>query len=226
MLRRCLVTSAAEQLYPYREPSALSGHRRRLLQRARGDVLDLSSRWAANRACYVPGALASLTVLSPPGPAPRPPGWADDPVTDNPVVLGTGLDGLGLPGGSYDTIVATLALCTAVDLDAALAGVAACLRPDGQLLVLEHVRGTGLTGLAQAAAAPFAQALGSGCRLDQQLAPALRRHGLDLTDCARFTARIAGGLATPFVAGVVRHRPGAARSHGPDGAVISSSGAA
>lgn len=222
---RCVVTAAAEQLYPYHETPALSGHRRRLLQRAGGDVLDLSSRWVANRACYVPGTLTSLTVLGPQAPATRPPEWADDPVTDDPVVLGAGLDGLARTGGSYDTIVATLALCTAGDLDAALAGVAAWMRPDGQLLVLEHVRGTGLTGLAQAVAAPYVRAIGSGCHLDQQLAPALRRHGLDLTDCARFTARIAGGLPTPFVAGVVRHRPGAARRQAPGGAVTSSPGA-
>jgi hypothetical protein len=81
------------------------------------------------------------------------------------------------------------------------------LRPGGQLLVLEHVLGTGLTGLAQRAAGPVGAALGAGCRVDMDLGPALRRAGFDLTDAARFTAWLGSGVPTPYLAGVARLRP-------------------
>ena len=49
-------------------------------------------------------------------------------------------DRLPFPDGSFDTVVATLVLCTVDDVPAALAEVARVLRPGGRLLFAEHVR--------------------------------------------------------------------------------------
>lgn len=100
-----------------------------------------------------------------------------------------------------------MVLCTVADLDATLASVARWLRPGGQLLVLEHVLGTGLIGLAQRAGAPFGTALGAGCDLRLDLGAGLRRAGFQLTDAARFTAWLAMGVPTPYLAGVARLCP-------------------
>jgi SAM-dependent methyltransferase len=209
MLRRCLAAAATEQVYPYHEPGALSGHRRRLLHRAAGSVLDLSSRWTRNQACYRPGTVEHLTVLSAQLTFARPPEWTDDQMVEAPDVLAGTIDSVAPPEGTFDTVVATMALCTASDLDQTLASIARWLRPGGLLLILEHVRGTGLTGLAQRAAAPVGAALGAGCRVDQDLAGGLRRAGFDLTDAARFTTWLAAGVPTPFLAGVARVRTAA-----------------
>lgn len=47
---------------------------------------------------------------------------------------------LSFPDASFDTVVATLALCSIPDDRQAITEMARILRPDGQLLLLEHVR--------------------------------------------------------------------------------------
>lgn len=47
---------------------------------------------------------------------------------------------LPFPDASFDTVVATLALCTIPDDRRAVTEAARVLRPDGRLLLLEHVR--------------------------------------------------------------------------------------
>jgi len=47
---------------------------------------------------------------------------------------------LPLADASVDTVVSTLALCTVKDPERALREIARVLRPDGQLLFIEHVR--------------------------------------------------------------------------------------
>jgi ubiquinone/menaquinone biosynthesis C-methylase UbiE len=49
-------------------------------------------------------------------------------------------ESLPLPGGSADTAVSTLVLCSVPDQAAVLAEVARVLKPGGRLLLLEHVR--------------------------------------------------------------------------------------
>lgn len=206
MPNRCLATAATEQVYPYHEPGSVSGHRRRLLHRASGGVLDLSTRWALNQACYRPGSIESLTVLGPPVAFSRPLEWSDDPVVGRPEVVPGTVDSADPPVGAFDTVVSTMTLCTARDVAGTLSAVAGWLRPGGQLLVLEHVLGTGLTGLAQRALGPVGTALGTGCRVDLDLGPLLRRSGFDLVDAARFTAWLGSGVPTPCLAGVARLR--------------------
>jgi SAM-dependent methyltransferase len=47
---------------------------------------------------------------------------------------------LPLADDSVDTVVSTLVLCTVADPERALREIARVLRPDGQLLFIEHVR--------------------------------------------------------------------------------------
>jgi SAM-dependent methyltransferase len=215
MPRRCVVAAAQERVRPYREDPAFVEHRRRVLARAHGRILDLSLRTQANRE-LLPGAQVSdLTVVSG-GPAPAQV-WVSAP---------PGADGAGRPAGplsdvrliagplhadtfapaSFDTVVSVLTLCTVGDLEAMLEAIGRWLAPSGQLLMLEHIRATGFTAMAQAVATPFERRLMGGCRLDQDLVGACRHTDLDLTDGARFSVRVAASLPIPCLAGVARPR--------------------
>lgn len=177
MSQRCVVAVAGERVYPYRESTALAAHRHRLLQRADGDILDLSPQWHRNRGSYP---------------------------LDRPTVVVGDIDRLDLPARSVDTVVAALALCGATEPDGVLTAAARWLRPGGRLLVLEHVRAAGVTGGVTRLAAPVARGPGHGCRLDLDVTSALRRAGFELTDVARFSTWTGLGLRLPFLAGVAR----------------------
>src|SRR3712207_4776542 len=63
---------------------------------------------------------------------------------------------LQFPNASFDSVVATLALCTIPDDRRAVAEAARVLRPGGRLLLLEHVRSPLLpVRVAQALLNPF-----------------------------------------------------------------------
>jgi ubiquinone/menaquinone biosynthesis C-methylase UbiE len=49
---------------------------------------------------------------------------------------------LPFPEACFDTVVATLVLCSVANPSKALAEIRRVLRPDGRLLFLEHVRST------------------------------------------------------------------------------------
>ncbi len=53
---------------------------------------------------------------------------------------------LPFPDGGFDTVVATFLLCSVQNPQQGLVEIHRVLKPGGQLLLLEHVRSTGLTG--------------------------------------------------------------------------------
>ena len=62
-------------------------------------------------------------------------------------------EALDVPDASADTVVATLLLCSVSSVEGALAEFARVLRPDGRLLLLDHVESSvGLVRLGQAMA--------------------------------------------------------------------------
>lgn len=212
MPRRCLVAAAQERVRPYREDPAFVEHRRRLLTRATGRVLDLSLRPQANRALLPSGQVRELTVVSGgPAPAqvwisaPEDTGGPPGPLGDVRLIAGP-LHAETFPPAAFDTVITVLTLCTVDALEAMLEAIGRWLAPTGQLLALEHIRATGFTAMAQSVATPFEQRLVGGCRLDQDLVGACRHADLDLTDAARFSVRVAASLPIPCLAGVARPR--------------------
>lgn len=175
----------------------LGAHRRRLLHRAAGRVLDLSAVWEPNLAAYHQSAVSSLVVTG--RTVPR-----RDPNVPIPEVVRSLAD---TAEGAFDTVVLAFTLCTVERPAQMLRDAAARLAPGGQLLVLDHVAGTGLTGMLQQLTGPLSWTFGTGCRFDLDIPGAARQAGLALVDCARFRLWVAATVPAPGLAGVLVPAP-------------------
>jgi ubiquinone/menaquinone biosynthesis C-methylase UbiE len=121
------------------EIAGMRRRRSRLLSGARGRVVEIGAGTGLNIAHY-PDGIAEL-VLTEPEPAMRKRlarrlrrHGRLARIVDAPA------EHLPLADASVDTVVSTLALCTVGDAERALCEIARVLRPDGQLLFIEHVR--------------------------------------------------------------------------------------
>lgn len=121
------------------EVAGMRRRRRALLAHARGRVVELGAGTGLNIAHY-PEEVTEL-ILTEPEPGMRRRlarrlhrhGGAAR-------IMAASAQRLPLPDESVDTVVSTLVLCTVDDPNSALREIARVLRPDGQLLFIEHVR--------------------------------------------------------------------------------------
>jgi SAM-dependent methyltransferase len=122
------------------EIAGMRSRRSALLGNARGRVVEIGAGTGLNVAHY-PDGIAEL-VLTEPDAAMRRRlarrlqrhGRVAARIVDAPA------ERLPLADASVDTVVSTLVLCTVNDPEQALREIARVLRPDGQLLFVEHVR--------------------------------------------------------------------------------------
>ena len=173
------------------ERAGMRRHRRDLLTQARGRTLEIGSGTGLNLAHY-PDDLDEL-VLAEPDPSMRKRlqtavrrGEHKARVIDAPA------EQLPFADTSIDTVVSTLVLCTVTAPDLALREIRRVLRPNGQLLFIEHVRSDSAT-LARwqdRLARPW-QRFAEGCRCN--------RATLELMDACGFQlkARPAAWRAMP-----------------------------
>jgi ubiquinone/menaquinone biosynthesis C-methylase UbiE len=93
------------------------------------------------------------------------------------------------PAASADAVVFTLGLCTIADPILALQRAERVLNARGRIVVLEHVRGHGVTARLQDAVAPLWARVFGGCRLNQDTRSVLSRAGLDVEGIADYHIR-------------------------------------
>src|ERR687890_1307247 len=127
-----------DRIIAWAEKTLFGGGREWACSRARGEVLELAVGTGRNLPFYPEGVRLTGIELSPKMLA-----IARRRARE----LNAGLDlrtgdaqNLPFPNASFDTVVATLALCTIPDDRRAVAEAARVLRPGGRLLLLEHVR--------------------------------------------------------------------------------------
>lgn len=113
-------------------------HRRRVVSRARGETLEVGIGTGRNLPYYPPGvALTGIDVS----------GRMLERARERALRLGqrvrlqvADIHALPFEDGRFDTVVATCVLCSVADPRRGLAEVARVARPDGIVLLLEHVR--------------------------------------------------------------------------------------
>ena len=173
------------------ERAGMRRHRRDLLTQARGRTLEIGSGTGLNLARY-PDDLDEL-VLAEPDPSMRKRLQTAVRRREHKArVIDARAEQLPFADASIDTVVSTLVLCTVDAPDLALREIGRVLRPNGQLLFIEHVRSDSplLARWQDRLARPW-QRFAEGCRCN--------RATLELMDACGFrvAARPAAWRAMP-----------------------------
>lgn len=123
------------------EKAGLSSLRQRLLAQATGRVLEIGGGTGANLA-YYGGGVTSLTITEPEIPMLKRMERRVHAEAPGTTVLRAPAEDLPFEDGAFDVVVSTLVLCGVDDQPRAVREIRRVLRPEGQLLFLEHVRST------------------------------------------------------------------------------------
>lgn len=189
------------------ERRLLGGLRQQVVQTATGRVLEIGAGTGANFPYYQRGQIEEIVAAEPDlfmlQRAIRRAEALKLPVTFSQ----SPAEALPFPDAAFDTVVATLVLCSVVDLDQALAEVRRVLKPGGTLHFIEHVRAEG-TGAArfQDLLTPLWRRVGAGCHLNRPTAAAIRAAGFQIQELRE------GRLGLPLhamISGVARRPDGA-----------------
>ena len=186
------------------ERLGMRAHRQDLLQHARGRTVELGSGTGLNLAHY-PDDLDELVLTEPEAPMrarlERKLGRSGRSAR----VLCAGAERLPFDDGSVDTVVSTLVLCTVDAPDVALQEIARVLRPDGQLLFVEHVRSESarLASWQDRLARPW-QRFAEGCRCNRATVELIKACELEVDQLRAASWRAMPPIVRPLVAGRAR----------------------
>jgi ubiquinone/menaquinone biosynthesis C-methylase UbiE len=103
--------------------------------------------------------------------------------------------------------VTTLVLCTVRDPEVAVSELHRVLRPDGRLIVIEHVVDPAPRRRPVAARlTPAWRVVARGCHLDRDTRRLLAAGGFDVTEVDSLAAQRPRGPTVPAISGVARAR--------------------
>src|SRR5215813_10989449 len=121
------------------EDAGLAEMRRKLIEGASGDVLEIGGGTGANLSYY--GArVESLTVTEPERPMLKRLERKARERNSHAAILRAPAEDLPFEDASFDTVVSTLVLCGVDDQARSVREIRRVLKPGGRLLFLEHVR--------------------------------------------------------------------------------------
>ncbi len=196
-----LVTAGMERRF-------FGGHRHRLLQAAGGKVLDVGAGTGANLPHYPWDHVSELVLLDPsPGMLAR--------ARRKATALGVAVqlrqgraEQLPFEDESFDTSVFTLSLCTIPDPGGALREAHRVLRPDGRLLVLEHVRARDPRLAAwQDRLTPLWKTIQGGCHPNRDTRATIEAAGFEFESVEEFLEkRLQPPIVQPELIGTARRK--------------------
>jgi SAM-dependent methyltransferase len=183
------------------ERAGLRAQRQELLSQARGCTLEIGSGTGLNLAHY-PDDLDELVLIEP------------DPAMRSRLekrlsrssrrarLVDAPAERLPFADGSFDTVVSTLVLCSVDAPDVALREIARVLRPDGQLLFLEHVRSESptLARWQDRLAGPWRR-FAQGCRCNRETPELILACGLRLEPVREASWQAMPPIVRPLIAG-------------------------
>ncbi len=164
----------------------VSEQRRLALAPARGSILEIGFGTGLNLPCY-PESVDKIAVLDPnPGMKRRAQERTDQLSIEVERYLMRS-EKLMFDDASFDTVVSTFTFCSISDLNQALAELKRVLKPDGQLLFLEH----GLSpdrwvSYGQRFLTPLQKHIGDGCHLDRDIPRMIKGQGFRITELEQF----------------------------------------
>jgi ubiquinone/menaquinone biosynthesis C-methylase UbiE len=183
------------------ERAGLADRRRNLLAGAHGRVLEIGAGTGLNLPHY-PASLEELVLAEPEEPMAR---RLERKLarTGRPArVVRAAAEALPFEDDSFDTAVCTLVLCTVSDPTRALSELGRVLRPQGQLLFLEHVRAESpRLGRWQDRLSGAWRRVGHGCNCNRETAALIEASALSLTRIERDEIPKAIPIVRPMIVG-------------------------
>jgi ubiquinone/menaquinone biosynthesis C-methylase UbiE len=185
------------------ERAGLRGRRGALLARAEGATLEIGAGTGLNLDLYPAGV--SELVLTEPSPHMAARLRAKLGADPRARVVEAAAERLPFEPDRFDTVVATLVLCTVPDPAAALSEIARVLRPEGRLLFLEHVRAPEprLARWQDRLERPW-RAFGAGCHCNRDTAAGMEASPLRIEDLDRGEIPRAVPIVRPLIVGMAR----------------------
>ena len=173
------------------EKGEMGERREALLARVEGDVLEIGAGTGWNLPHY--GAATRVVAVEPDASMakrlPEKLAQASVPVE----VVTAQAESLPFPDASFDAVVSTFVLCSVEDPSRVLAELRRVLRPEGRLVLLEHVRGEGRTARWQDHMTGLHRRLAGNCHLNRDTRTAIGEAGFDVAAVA--PVRIPGSHA-------------------------------
>jgi ubiquinone/menaquinone biosynthesis C-methylase UbiE len=188
------------------EQASLHEWRAKLLCWATGEVLEIGSGTGANLPHYPPG-LTSLTLSEPdPHMLRRLQHKLAADQRRNIQLARCAVDELNFPDHSFDTIVATLVLCSVASPVSALKEIRRLLKPDGRFLFIEHVQAGAESRLLrwQKLVQPVWIPLCGNCHLTRDTERNILAAGFRIEQIDRRFASGGPALVSPMIIGMAR----------------------
>jgi ubiquinone/menaquinone biosynthesis C-methylase UbiE len=162
------------------ELTGMRRRRRALLADARGHVVEIGAGTGLNIAHY-PDGIAGLELVEPEPAMRRRLARSLRRQRRVAQIVDAPAERLPLSDASVDTVVSTLVLCTVEDPERALREIARVLRPDGQLLFIEHVRaGSRFLAACQDHLLEPWRRFAGGCRCNRPTVELMRACGFEV----------------------------------------------
>jgi len=180
------------------ERAGLSDERRALLAQAVGATIEIGAGTGVNLS-YFPSAVTRLSLVEP-DPSMRKRLRRHVGGRDHVEIVDARAEALPFQDASFDTAVATFALCSVTDPDIALAEIARVLRPGGRLLFLEHVRDTD-PGVARKQDHPVFLYSWIGCHPNRDTLTAIGRARFQVTTVRHGEVPKAPRVERPMIVG-------------------------
>jgi ubiquinone/menaquinone biosynthesis C-methylase UbiE len=186
------------------ERAVLRGHRKALLDRVTGRVLEIGGGTGANLPFYGPG-IDELVITEPEEPMARRLERKLAGYSLPTRVVRVAAEALPFDDASFDFVVSTLVLCTVDDPGRALAEAHRLLKPSGQLVFIEHVRSDD-PRLArwQDRLHGIQLRIGHGCNCNRRTLETITSAGFSIAELEHDTLRKAPPIVRPLIVGAAQ----------------------